>query len=99
MTDELRELEMECQRAADAVLALNWGNAAPRVRAAVSEMRSGSKLFTSSMAWLLKESAKLPFQVEPARKLHDLVTAISNLRAKQSQLEYFPLPEKECGAA
>lgn len=99
MNQELKELETECQRAAEELLALNWGNAKPRVHAAVTEMLSGSKLFTTSMAWVLKESTKLPFQAEPARKLNDLVVAISNLRARKSQLEFFPATERERGAA
>ncbi|HEX2852651.1 MAG TPA: hypothetical protein VHO24_05390 [Opitutaceae bacterium] len=99
MNDALKELEIECQRAAEEFLSLNWGNSKPRVRAAVDEMLSGSKLFTSSMAWLLRESVKLPVQAEPARRLNDLVVAISALRARKSQLEYFPVPGRECGAA
>lgn len=99
MNQDLKELEVECHRAAEALLALNWGNAKTKVRAAVTEMLSGSKLFTSSMAWLLKESTKLPVQAGPARRLNDLVVAISALRAQKSQLEYFPLPERARGAA
>lgn len=98
MKDTLQELEFECKRIAEELVSLNWGNSKPRVRAAVDEMLSGSKLFTSSMDWLLKESTKLPVQAEPARRLNELVLAISAFRARKSQMEYFPLPEQECEA-
>jgi hypothetical protein len=86
---ELKELEQECHRAAEELLAINWGTSKTKVRAAVEEMLAGSKLFTSSMGWLLKESAKLPVQAEPARKLNDLVSAISALQNRKREKDYF----------
>jgi hypothetical protein len=88
-SDDLSQLESECRRATDEFLALDWGYSKPRVRAAVVEMLSGSKLYTSSMAFLLKESTRLPVQAEPARHLNDLVNAISALRVRRRQVEAF----------
>lgn len=88
-SDDLSQLESECRRATEAFLALDWGHAKPRVRAAVSEMLSSSKLYTSSMAFLLKESTKLPVQAAPASHLNDLVNAISALQARKRQVELF----------
>ena len=87
MSDTLEDLENECRRATADFLALDWGLSKPKVRAAVNEMLSGSKLFTSSMAFLLKECTKLPVQAEPARRLNDLVGAISILRTRRRQTE------------
>ena len=87
MSDTLDDLENECRRATADFLGLAWGHSKPKVRAAVNEMLSGSKLFTSSMAFLLKECTKLPVQAEPARRLNDLVGAISVLRTRKRQTE------------
>jgi hypothetical protein len=95
--DEIEQLEIECDRIAEEFLALNWGTSKAKVRGAVSEMLGGAKIFSSSMAWLLKESSKLPVQDEPARKLHDLVDAISALRMRKNQIESAEEPEQ--GAA
>src|SRR5215203_511826 len=90
MSDTLEDLEKECRRATADFLALDWGHSKPKVRDAVNEMLSGSKLFTSSMAFLLKECTKLPVQAEPARRLNDLVGAISMLRTRKRQAENRP---------
>jgi hypothetical protein len=87
--DDLSQLESECRRATAEFLALDWGSVKSRVRAAVAEMLSGSNLSTSAMAFLLKESTKLPVQAEPARHLNDLVNAISALRTRRRQVEAF----------
>ncbi|MEO6568346.1 MAG: hypothetical protein ABIO94_06245 [Opitutaceae bacterium] len=87
MSDSLDDLENECRRATADFLALDWGHSKSKVRAAVNEMLSGSKLFTSSMAFLLKECTKLPVQAEPARRLNDLIGAISILRTRKRQTE------------
>lgn len=89
-----KELEIECHRAAEELLALNWGNTKPRVRAAVAEMLAGSK----ALQLVHGVAAELPVQAEPARRLNDLVVAITALRVRQSQLKYVPSPEQECGA-
>lgn len=88
-SDDLNQLENECRRAADAFLALDWGYSKPKVRAAVTEMLSNSSLYTSSMAFLLRESTKLPVQAAPASHLNDLVNAISALRTRKRQVEIF----------
>lgn len=97
--DEMRKLEVECNRAAEEFIGINWGNSKTKVRAAVAEMMLGSNLFTSSMGFLLKECAKLPVQYQPARRLNDLVVALTELRAKKSQLEFAPAQEQQRGAA
>jgi hypothetical protein len=99
MNHALRELEIECTRAADELLSLNWGSAKPKVQAAVNELLSGSKLFTSSMGYLLKASTQLPVQAEPARRLHDLVNAVTALRTRKSQMEYFAGAQLQRGVA
>jgi hypothetical protein len=87
MSDDLSQLDVECRRAADEFLSLDWGYSKPRVVSAVNEMLAGSRLYNASMAFLLRESIKLPVQAEPARRLNDLVSAIRSLRIRQRQLE------------
>ncbi|MEO7414485.1 MAG: hypothetical protein ABIZ81_14125 [Opitutaceae bacterium] len=99
MSENIDHLESECRRATADFLALDWGYVKPRVRAAVNEMLSGSKLFTSSMAFLLKETTKLPVQAEPARRLNDLVGVISMLRTRKRQTENLhALPQVSSGS-
>ena len=87
--DDLSQIESECRRATDEFLALDWGHSKPRVRSAVDEMLLGSRLYTTSMAFLLRECTKLPVQQEPARRLNDLVSAIAALRMRKRQIEAF----------
>jgi len=89
MSDDLSHLDAECQRAAADFLSLDWGYAKPRVCTAVDDMLADSRLFNSAMAYLLKESTKLPVQAEPARRLNDLVSAISTLRTRRRQVEAY----------
>jgi hypothetical protein len=106
MDETLNELRAECRRAAEEFLAVeSWGSAKPRARAALDEMIAGSKLATSSMAWLVRQTPKLPVQAEPARRLHEFVQAVAALRAREAQLsclagdasDFFPSP-RSCGA-
>jgi hypothetical protein len=87
MDETLNELRAECERAAENFLAIeNWGSAKSRARAALGEMIAGSKLATSSMAWLVGQTPKLPVHAEPSRRLHEFVLAVAALRAREAQL-------------
>jgi hypothetical protein len=78
MDSVLRELEAECERAAQEFLQIEgWSCPKWKVRDAVAELRAGSPLATSAMEWLLRQTLKLPVQAEPNRRLHDLVHAIA----------------------
>jgi hypothetical protein len=93
MSDSLQRLENECRRAAADFLSLDWGSSKSKVEAAVNELLSHSRRFTDSMAFLMKESTKLPVQAEPARRLNVLVGTVSMLRTWRRHAESFPLEE------
>jgi hypothetical protein len=87
MDTVLLELEAECERAAREFLQIEgWSCPKWKVKAAVDELRAGSPLSSSAMAWLLKQTVNLPVQHEPNRRLHDLVQAISNRRRRENSL-------------
>ena len=82
MDPVLQELDAECERTARDFLQIEgWTCPKWKVRAAVEQLRAGSPLSSSAMAWLLKQTVNLPVQAEPNRRLHDLVHAIANRRS------------------
>ena len=87
MDQMLSELRVECRRAADEFLAVeNWGSAKARARDALDEMIKGSQRSTAALAWLIRQTTKLPVQNEPARRLHEFVLAVQALRSREAQL-------------
>ena len=87
MDPVLVELEAECERAAREFLRIEgWNCPQWKVRAAVNELLACSGLSSSAMAWLLRQTVKIPVQLEPNRRLHDLVQAITNRRNRENAL-------------
>lgn len=89
----LHELRAVCDRAAADFLAIGgWACPPAKIRAAVREMLSHSKPSTAPMAWLVKQTGKMPVQAHAATRLHDLVQAIAALRAAEAAQAFSPAP-------
>lgn len=81
MEISLKELRAERDRALREFLALEgWACSKIKVQTAVNEMVNGTKLSTSSLAWLLMQIRNIPVQSQPARRLNDLTQAIAAYR-------------------
>ncbi|HEX2852647.1 MAG TPA: hypothetical protein VHO24_05365 [Opitutaceae bacterium] len=77
----LNLLRAERDRAVREFLALEgWACSKIKVQAAVNEMVNGTRLSTSSLAWLLMQIRNIPVQAQPARRLNDLTQAIAACR-------------------
>ena len=84
METALNDLRAECDRTAREFLAIEgWKCPKWKVENYVKELRSSSALSSSAMGWLLRQTTTLPVQAEPARRLHELVHAITALRAEE----------------
>lgn len=78
MDISLEDLRAERDHAARELLALDgWRCPKAKVRGAVHEMIEGTRLATTSLAWLLAEIRNFPVQLQPARRLNDLTQAIA----------------------
>ena len=82
MEKHLQQLREERERAAREFLAIEgWACSKAEINAAVIEIMSGSKLATSSLAFLLRQISHVSARAEPARRLNDLTRAIAAVNA------------------
>src|SRR4051812_13464808 len=86
---DLSHLEIKCLHAAHELLALDWGSSAAQVRKAVDEVIIGPPRDALALKFLIGESAKLPAQFEPARRLHDLIEAAAQLHSHNRRAANF----------
>lgn len=91
--DYLEYQRVECERCATEFLALNWGASQPKVSAIVGDMLAGGKLYSVSTLWLLHASRELSVREEPARRLDELIGAISTWRIRWAHRESFTLEQ------
>lgn len=88
MEISIEQLRDERDRAVREFLALEgWACSKIKVQAAVKELVNGTRLSTSSLAWLLMQIRNIPVQAQPARRLNDLTQAIAAYREAAASTE------------